>query len=158
MGSDMRNGVIRTFSRLGIGAGVLLSFAGAAVTMMVASDQYYKAQLESGAGRIPGAIEDRSPTAPVAAPIDQRLRSLSDVDAGVAPSPAVVATKTSAVGLSVTMLLALAAWGFFLGLGWVVAAFARGSCRRRSLRGKHRRSDITASTAVRAVSRPCADL
>ena len=58
----MGNGIIRSFSRLGIGAAALVSFGGAAVTTMVASDQYYKAELESGVGRIPALSGiDRSP-------------------------------------------------------------------------------------------------
>jgi hypothetical protein len=99
---------------------------GAAVTLMVASDQYYKAELESGVGRVRGAIADQSPTTEIAAPTAQKPRRLSEVEVGVAPSPAAVATKTSAVGLGVTALLALAAFGIFHGLGWMVAGFARG--------------------------------
>jgi hypothetical protein len=122
---DVSNRIVSGFSWLGIGGAVLLSFGGrAATTMMVASDQYFKAELESGVGRIPGVIGDQSPTALVAAPIDQRPRGLADVEVRVAPSPAAVATKTSAVGLGVTALVTLAAFGFFRVLGWVVAGFA----------------------------------
>jgi hypothetical protein len=103
-------------SRLGIvGAAAPVSFGDAAVKMMVASNQYYKAELESGVGRIPGAIGDRSPTAPIA----REPRRLSDVvNVAQAPSPAAVATKTSGVGMGVTALLALAAFGFLRVLGW----------------------------------------
>jgi hypothetical protein len=126
----MSNGIIRGFSRLGIGVAILILFAGAAVTLMAASDQYYKAELESGVGRVRVAIDDRSPLAignRLPAPMAQEPRRLSDVvNVALAPSPAAVATKTSAAGLAVTALLALAAFGFFHGLGWVVAGFARG--------------------------------
>jgi hypothetical protein len=126
----MRNGIIRSFWRLGIGAAALVSFGGAAVTMMAASDQYYKAELESGVGRIHGAIDDRSPGAigdRMPAPMAQEPHRLSDVvNVALAPSPAAVATKTSAVGLGVTALLAVAAFGFFRVLGWVAAGLARG--------------------------------
>jgi hypothetical protein len=126
----MSNGIVRGFSRLGIGVAILVSFWGAAATMMVASDQYYKAELESGVGRIPGAIDDRSPNAignRMPSPMAQEPRRRSDVaDVALAPSPAGVATKTSAVGLGVTALLALAAFGFFRVLGWVVTGFAKG--------------------------------
>ena len=133
----MGNSIIRSFSRLGIGAAVLLSFGGAAVTMMVASEQYYKAELESGVARIPGAIDDRSPAAignRMPAPMADEPRSRSNVaDVALAPSPAAVATKTSAVGLGITALLALAAFGFFHVLGWMVAGFARGWRRQEGL-------------------------
>jgi hypothetical protein len=47
------------------------------------------------------------------------------INVALAPSPTAVATKTSAVGLGVTALLAAAAFGFFRVLGWVAAGLAR---------------------------------
>jgi hypothetical protein len=35
------------------------------------------------------------------------------------------AVKAAAVGLGITAALALAAWGFFRGVGWMLAGFAR---------------------------------
>ena len=40
-------------------------------------------------------------------------------------TPALYAAKTACVGLGITALAALAVFGFFRGLGWIIAGFAR---------------------------------
>jgi hypothetical protein len=96
----MVNRITRGFSRLGIGAGVATVLCGAGLTSIFAADQY----------------ERLTRAALVAAP------SMFD---DLIPPPIVVAGKSAAIGLGVTLLLAFAAYGFFRGLGWIIAGFAR---------------------------------
>jgi hypothetical protein len=92
-------------------------FGGAAVTMMVASDQNYKQSWKAELATFPALSRIARPAL---LPRSPRNRAVC-VTVALAPSPAAVATKISAVGLGVTALLAVAAFGFFRILGWVAA-------------------------------------
>jgi hypothetical protein len=145
----MTNRTTRGFSRLGIGAAILVALAGVVVTGIVAVDQYGRWKSDPEAGNPP----------PQGFAIDHRL--LSDVDVGLIPlpfdqkksgnfkvgdvwwhhdpttgnwllsmwenlpSPVAIAAKAAGMGLGITALAALAAFGFFRGLGWIIAGFGR---------------------------------
>jgi hypothetical protein len=83
----MANRIIRGFSRLGVGAAVLVAMCGAGFTAVAI---------------VMPALDPYPP-----------------------PDLAAYAIKTAGIGLGITSLLALAAFVFFRGLGWVITGFAR---------------------------------
>jgi hypothetical protein len=83
----MATRIIRGFSRLGVGAAVLVAACGTGFTALAI---------------VMPALDPSPP-----------------------PDLVAYAAKTAGIGLGVTSLLALAAFVFFRGLGWVLAGFAR---------------------------------
>jgi hypothetical protein len=89
--------ILRGFSRLGIGCAVLIAMIGVAVTATVVMDDYSRWVAGSA-----------SPTGVV-----------------VGPPPISTFVPTVLIGGGITITACLLIIGFFRGLGWVVAGFAR---------------------------------
>jgi hypothetical protein len=89
--------ILRGFSRLGIGCAVLIAMIGVAVTATIVIDDY------------------------------NRWIGGSSPPAGFVPDPPPVSTflPTVLIGGGITITACLLIIGFFRGLGWVVAGFAR---------------------------------
>jgi hypothetical protein len=120
----MANRITRGFSRLGIVAAMLVVLGGAGITAAVSIDRYESETrwrtdhlvpppgfvVESP---VPDCSLGRHPCAP------------TPVDYDPFHSPSEVAARAAGIGLSITGVLALAAFGFFRGIGWIVTGFAR---------------------------------
>jgi hypothetical protein len=137
--------ITRGFSRLGIAAAVLASIGGGGITAFVSADAY--SRQAQGTKTAPssrglsdadvGLVAQFDPANPYEYQANGRWWRHDPATGGntsiagpitfddLIPSPAAVATKTAGIGLGITGLLALAAWGFLRGLGRVVAGFAR---------------------------------
>jgi hypothetical protein len=130
MSDDTKSAVriIRGFSRLGVGAAILVMLCGAGLTAMVVSDQYAQSK---GKGHIsvagPGGVTVKFPTGTDWPTIYKVLGSQASVQSAEYPtvSPTDEATRIAVIGLGITAAMALAAWGFFRGVGWMLAGFAR---------------------------------
>lgn len=111
--------IIRGFSRIAIGTAVLIAICGIGATAVVVGNS------RSLRNALPAVEQKASKTsgANIYAQVDSPLPPGFVIDPS--PSPAVEAAKTAGIGLGITALLALGAFGFFRGLGWILAAFAR---------------------------------
>ena len=107
--------IIRGFSRIGIGVTVLVTLAGAGVTVFASSIRYSDAQ-----SQIANLPQKR---------VAWRVQGYRDVEIedslAAFPTAAEAAAEAAGIGLGVTALLALSARGIFRGLGWVLAGFSR---------------------------------
>ncbi|MBO0755758.1 MAG: hypothetical protein J2P54_07845 [Bradyrhizobiaceae bacterium] len=146
------NHIIRGFSRLGIGAAVLVAIGGVVTTGIVAEDQYSRAQRaafpevkpafglsDADAGLVPNFEPDKPydfyqggkwwhhdpATGNAPAPADSREPPPGFVIDQPSPAAFAEAEKASSLGLGLTALAALAAFIFLWGLGWVIAGFVK---------------------------------
>jgi hypothetical protein len=153
IGSSAR--IMRGFSRIGVGAAALTAMLGLTVTVPVAINDYRSATQWPGTlvGRAnippfdpskpfdadeflarnapevvkpppkPGMFDDLIPS--------PKRRHLTDAEVGLAPPSRFntealsSAALTVAIGLGITAAASLAVLGFFSGLGWIIAGFAR---------------------------------
>jgi hypothetical protein len=114
----MSNRIIRGFHRLGIAATMLVTITGAMVTGFAAGNRYDYETLWRA-----GQIVEKPPSSGFV--FKQIVPEDTPVDSDPFPSPASVAAKIMSGGVVITAVLALAAFGFFRGLGWVVSRFVR---------------------------------
>ena len=122
----MSNRIIRGFSRLGIGAAVLTAIYGSVLTGVATLSEY--------TDNSPGILIYDSATHQVSKTRPSGANIYAQID-GPPPSglnelvrhrtPALYAAKAAGVGLGITVLAALAVFGFFRGLGWITVGFAR---------------------------------
>jgi hypothetical protein len=112
---NVHNRIMHGFSRLGIAAAVVL-LPGGRLTAAIAVEEYSQAQqnvflvAQTDPPCRAGYGKDCAPW---------------ERDSPAPPPSAFVTAKTADIGIGVTALLALAAFGFFRGLGWVLDGFAR---------------------------------
>jgi hypothetical protein len=107
--------ITRGFKRIGIGAAVLMAVLGVTVTTSVAVNTYNNERGWSDVTSQPANI-----------PASRALAN----DVELAPwdrdeAAFHIATTSALIGLGVTGAACLAVFGFFAGLGWVVAGFTR---------------------------------
>jgi hypothetical protein len=107
--------IMRGFKRIGIGAAVLMAMLGVTVTTSVAVNTYNNEMGWSDVLSQPAHI-----------PASRALAN----DIELAPrerdeAAFHIATTSALIGLGITAAACLAVFGFFRGLGWVIAGFAR---------------------------------
>jgi hypothetical protein len=107
--------IMRGFKRIGIGAAVVTAALGFAMTTGVAVNNYNTEKSWSNVMPQPANI----PASPALAN-DIELAPRERDEAAFH-----IATTSAVMGLGVTAAACLAVFGFFAGLGWVVAEFAR---------------------------------
>jgi hypothetical protein len=118
----MTNRITRGFSRLGILAAMLVALGGAGITAAVSIDRY-ESETRWRTDHLvppPGFVVE-SPVPDCS--LGRRPCTLTPVDYDPFHSPSEVAARAAGIGLSITGVLALAAFGFSAGL----AGLLRGS-------------------------------
>lgn len=137
----MSKRIIRGFTRIGIGVAVLVLIGGVVGTWFYTVDQYKENdwinacfgesgfdpdtdeafKVDAAGKRVPATVEEACANASgievVHHPnlVHDLIRDYS--------SSVIAATKAAGIGLGITALAAVAALGFFRGLGWVITGF-----------------------------------
>jgi hypothetical protein len=108
VGSSAR--IIRSFSRIGIGAAALVAISGLALTAIVADRDYETATHWPGTSVAKADLPDVPPWVKYERINDEAFKTVR---------------STVLIGMGITGAACLAVFGFFGGLGWVIAGFAR---------------------------------
>jgi hypothetical protein len=119
--------IIRGFSRLGVGAALLVALCGAAFTYMLASDQFERGISVTGPDNVTVYFKNGTDASVINEAMSRRFGVPGDLSpaassAGSRLSPAV---KTASIGIGITAALAFVTWALFRGVGWMLAGFAR---------------------------------
>jgi hypothetical protein len=121
VGSHMTDRIARGLNRLCVA--VLVAIGGGAFTTILITDRYFRLANSLSTSAAPTPIASSIPPEEKD-PIVKQLRAFPAKPAAVVPV-AKSDWQVADLWLGIATLLALAAWGFFRGLGWVVAWFAR---------------------------------
>jgi hypothetical protein len=120
--------IIRGFSRLGAGAALLVTLCGMGVTAVIVSDQHARGHFSvTGIDKVSVYFPTGTPESVVHDVMLYRAGYPGPLSPAASAAFSLIPPdiKAAVIGLGVTALLALVAFGFFRGLGWVVAGFAR---------------------------------